>query len=115
VTFHLKNPNRNLSYLKPISWKQSYPKLRLQSQDGNLASSPLIPDRLWLIRRHDQAIWETQLTNEPRINSGAVQMVARNDPLWEPDTVVDVVVRVPISDQEFCLVRSPDQTIQRSE
>ncbi len=89
-------------------------KVRLKAQDGKAVPSTLIPDKLWVIKSNNQAVWETTFSDEPRISNQFVEMVARGGPQWEPGSVVDVVLRLHDGKNNTYLVRSPSVKIQRT-
>ncbi|MBD2605123.1 hypothetical protein H6G81_11420 [Scytonema hofmannii FACHB-248] len=87
--------------------------VRLKAQDGKPVASTLTVDKLWLIKSNGETVWETTFSEQPRISNSGVEMVVRGGPNLEPDSVVDVVVRLRNGNKTY-LVRSPDQKIQRT-
>ncbi|MDJ0736585.1 MAG: hypothetical protein QNJ47_21390 [Nostocaceae cyanobacterium] len=99
----------------PGSPESMIANLRLIAEDGNNVPSNLTVDRLWVIKSNGKEVWETTFSDEPRFSPGFVEMVARGGPVWEPDSTVDVVVRLHQGLDQTYFLRSVSQTIQRTD
>jgi len=83
-----------------------------------VSANPIPPgidaDSLWMFKNGD--IWATAFSGEDRPSDPHVlSKVAREGPLWEPGTSVDVVVRVRDNSGQTWLLKAANQTIHRTD
>jgi hypothetical protein len=111
--------------LESYIWRDSMPSIdgankgmiasiRLIAVDKQPLPPTLLPDKLWVIRNQDKAIWATNFTDEPRPNNDTLEMVARSGPQWQPGSSIDVVVRVKDEKGKTYLLRQSNQKLQQT-
>ncbi|MEM7556107.1 MAG: hypothetical protein AAF378_18805 [Cyanobacteria bacterium P01_A01_bin.84] len=114
---------RDFMPISPSGGKGMMANIKLIAQDENPIPSNLLPDKLWVIKKNQDEVWETMFSDEPRFSPGVVEIVARGGPKWEPGIKVDVVVRLSSrgtlqkgeqNDSNTYFLRLPNQTIQRT-
>lgn len=82
--------------------------------DGNPIPDAILADSVWLVQGDD--IWQGEFSDELRLQDPSRrhqhERIARDGPLWEPGSVVDVIVRVLDGDGRYYLLKINQQRIK---
>lgn len=89
--------------------------VQLRAEDGAPLPSTLTPVKLWVAQGNEVQPMPLDADLRWSPDQTSVEGVARQGPFWSPGTVVDVVVELRDDQGQGYWVRSPDQTINRTD
>lgn len=102
---------RNFMPGPPPDERRLIVSMRIRAAAGTEVPSSVWADAAWVI--HGEEVWATPVAEEqPRSPScGYYEVMARNGPLWEPGSRVEVIVRLRDAAGNTVLLRAPDLSI----
>ena len=106
---------RDYMPISPPHGKPLIASIRITANDSQNFPNNVNADKLWVIKNSGE-IWETAFTYEQPtpLHNYQLEKIAREGPKWEPNTQVDVVVRVTCEGNTY-LLRATNQTINQTE
>jgi hypothetical protein len=105
---------RDYMPISPPDGKPLIASIRITANDSLNFPASVNADKIWVIKNSGE-IWETAFTSEQPTppHNYQLEKIAREGPKWEPNTHVDVVVRVTCEGNTY-LLRAANQTINQT-
>ena len=106
---------RDFMPISPPDGKNLIASVKVTATDLQEFPSSINANRLWVIKSPEE-IWETAFTNETHTPPYDYQLekVARDGPMWEPNSQVDIVVEI-LHEGNTYLLKASNQTIYRTD